>query len=83
MKFFVFEKQACIVTWRYEVEAENEVEALEKYGAGEHSDPAWPPEIGDSLDFVQYDVTVEKAPDEFEQAVAAALALRLAPHEPL
>lgn len=57
-KFYVVDTQACVVKWRFPVEAETESEAIEKYVNGEHGE-ADGPEIGDSLDTYQYDVSVE------------------------
>lgn len=57
-KFCIVSRQACVVEWRYPVDAENESEALEKYGNGEHGE-AIGPEIGDGIDFLQYNLDIE------------------------
>lgn len=56
--FYIIERQACVVTWRFPVQAESESDALERYGNGEHGD-AVGPEIGDSIDIAQFDLEVE------------------------
>lgn len=58
-KYLMVERMACVVTWRYPVEAANESEAFEKYGNGEHGD-ASAPEIGDSIDSIQFDLDIEE-----------------------
>lgn len=56
--FYIVERQACVVTWRFPVEAANSAEAFEKYSNGEHGE-AEGPEIGDSIDEFQYDLDIE------------------------
>jgi hypothetical protein len=69
MKFFIVDRQVCTIAWRFPVEADTESEALEKFVNGEHGE-AVGPEIGDSIDFLQYDLDVEVV--EEEQALTSA-----------
>lgn len=59
-KFYILDKQACEVTWRFPVEADTEEEAYAKYAAGDHGPAEGEPEIGDSIDAIQYDVGIER-----------------------
>lgn len=61
-RFYIIERQACKVTWRFPVEAENESEAFAKYGNGDHGEAVGGAEIGDSIDSFQYDLDIESAP---------------------
>lgn len=58
-KFLVVDRQACVVEWRFPVEAETSDEALTKYANGEHGEAIGQPVIGDSIDDFQYDLEVE------------------------
>lgn len=62
-KFYIKERQACVVTWTFAVEAVDELEALKMYGKGNHTNAIGEPEIGDSLDYVQFDPIIEEAKD--------------------
>lgn len=46
--FYVKSIMVCSVTWQYEIEAEDESAALEKYWSGEHDEPI-STEIGDAI----------------------------------
>lgn len=58
-RYYIIERMACVVTWRFPVDAESTEEAFEKYGNAEHGE-AEPPVIGDSLDDIQYDLDIEE-----------------------
>jgi hypothetical protein len=58
-KYYIVERQACVVTWRFPVEANSAAEAYEKYGNGEHGEAEGAPEIGDSIDAYQFDLDLE------------------------
>lgn len=60
-KYHIIQRQACVVAWRYAVEAETEADALVKYGDGAHGESVAGPEIGDSIDYLQYDLGIEPA----------------------
>lgn len=62
MKFYMLERQACVVTWRFPVEADSEIEAYEKYAAGDHGEAEGEPEIGDAIESYQFDLECEEAP---------------------
>jgi hypothetical protein len=84
-RFYVIETQACSVSWRFPVEAEDENEAIEKYVDGDHGEAEGAPELGDGLDDVQYNLDVELAPpiaEAREAAGAGIAALANAEHHP-
>lgn len=56
-KFIVKDRMACWVTWSYEVEADDEDAALDAFCQGDHGE-AGEPEIGDSVDMLDNELTV-------------------------
>ncbi len=58
-KFVIIDRQACVVKWKFTVEAETEAEAWDKYSNGEHGQ-AGGPEIGDSIEEYQFDPEIEE-----------------------
>ena len=60
-KYYIIERQACVVTWRFPVEAETEDEALKKFTDGDHGESEGGAEVGDAIDYIQYDLDIEVA----------------------
>lgn len=50
-KFKVSDTMACMVTWEYEIEADDKDAAFQKYVNGDHGE-AIGPTIGDTVEYV-------------------------------
>lgn len=59
-RYVIRDTIACRVTWSYGVEADSEEEAMRKFRDGEHDAPLELPEIGDCIEWVDQQTTVEK-----------------------
>jgi len=50
-KFIIRDTLPCYVTWTYEIEADSEDDAMDKFMDGDHDTPK-EPEIGDNISWI-------------------------------
>lgn len=63
-KFIIRDRVPCWVTWTYEIEADDEKTAINRYLDGDYdSEGHGEPEIGDTIDAIDGELSTEEVKD--------------------